>query len=192
MEINQRPNAYSPPSEGLKVDTLARLEHVQAAVSDTKADIGRLTEKLATLERERDYLLELLTIWEPDQWERRGKMFVNRGNGMTMLEHGSYEGGGEGVSIVSTYKEHPADLVVKLLEELQRPLHYREIENELRERGWYAAGGADPANTLLAKYFKDERLYRPAKGVYALRPARKTVRSVGTRGKARQRTRRSK
>ena len=76
----------------------------------------------------------------------------------------------------------PADLVVKLLRETG-PLHYRDIERQLRSRGWYRAGGADPANTLLAKYFQDPRLYRPRRGVYAIRPEDRAVQSVGTKRK---------
>ena len=78
----------------------------------------------------------------------------------------------------------PTDLVVRVLQETGRPLHYREIERELRARSWYVAGGADPANTLLAKYFNDPRLYRPARGMYAIRPPGGLVTSVGTKRKA--------
>jgi hypothetical protein len=80
----------------------------------------------------------------------------------------------------------PVDMVVALLKE-KGPLHYRDIEKELRSRAWYQAGGADPANTLLAKYFQDSRLYRPKRGVYALRPPGQTAASVGTkRSRAKQ------
>jgi len=66
-------------------------------------------------------------------------------------------------------------------------MHYREIERELRARGQVMLGGQDPANTLLARYFDDERLYRPSRGTYALREWSRTARSVGAR-----RTRKSK
>ena len=77
--------------------------------------------------------------------------------------------------------ESPADMVVALLSETERPMHYREIERELRARGKGALEGQDPANTLLARYFADERLYRPKRGTYALRDWNRTARSVGTR-----------
>jgi len=80
-----------------------------------------------------------------------------------------------------------ADMVVTLLNEVGRPLHYREIERELRARGLIAVGGQDPANTLLARFFNDERLYRPSRGTYALREWNRAARSVGTK-----RVRRSK
>jgi hypothetical protein len=86
------------------------------------------------------------------------------------------------VVVDTAISNDPVELVVRLLRE-RGHLHYREIERELRSRGWYQAGGADPANTLLAKYFDDPRLYRPARGQYALRPEGRTVQSVGTKRK---------
>ena len=77
--------------------------------------------------------------------------------------------------------ESDADKVVSLLTNVGRPMHYREIERELRARGQVTAGGRDPANTLLARYFNDERLYRSSRGTYALRERNRTARSVGTR-----------
>ena len=81
----------------------------------------------------------------------------------------------------STPGESDADKVVSLLANAKRPMHYREIERELRARGQLTAGGRDPANTLLARYFDDERLYRASRGTYALREWNRTARSVGTR-----------
>lgn len=72
-----------------------------------------------------------------------------------------------------------ADVVVALLGEIGRPLHYREIARELEARG-VTAEGKDPANTLLSRYFDDPRLYRPKRGTYALRNGL-AVRSVGGR-----------
>ncbi len=77
-----------------------------------------------------------------------------------------------------------ADLVVALLGEKGEPLHYREIERELRSRGDIAIEGKDPANILLSRYYNDPRLYRPKRGTYALRNGR-NMRSVGARRKRR-------
>jgi len=74
-----------------------------------------------------------------------------------------------------------ADKVVSLLTNVGKPMHYREIERELRARGQIRIGGQNPANTLLARYFDDERLYRSSRGTYALREWNRTARSVGTR-----------
>ena len=73
-----------------------------------------------------------------------------------------------------------ADHVVALLREVERPMHYRKIEEELRARGLVALGG-DPANTLLARYFREEASIRPMRGTYAVRNEGDEVRSVGTR-----------
>ena len=81
-----------------------------------------------------------------------------------------------------------ADKVVNLIKETGHPLHYREIERELRAKGEVLPEGKDPATTLLARYYNDSRLYRSKRGTYALRNGRQ-VRSVGTR---RSRSRRGK
>ena len=170
---------YIAPDEVYKAMHVKRLAAVDASIVNTQASIERLSAGLGALERERDFLQGLLRIWEPEKWEKQGQMLVNRENGamITELSHN------QGAPIAPVYQEHAADLVVRLLKDSQRPLHYREIERELRERGWYTAGGVDPANTLLAKYFKDDRLYRPSKGVYALRPDGAPVRNAGARSK---------
>jgi hypothetical protein len=83
----------------------------------------------------------------------------------------------------------PADMVVQLLSEVG-PLHYTEIERMLRERGWYVASGSNPASTLLAHYYGDDRLFRPYRGTYALRKPGHTQPSVGIRRSRKRRTRR--
>ncbi|MCY3655336.1 MAG: hypothetical protein OXG95_01845 [Chloroflexi bacterium] len=65
----------------------------------------------------------------------------------------------------------PADLVVALLGEVGAPLHYREIERRLRETGSFEAGGRDPADTLLSRFFNDPRLRRVGRGTYGLAAA---------------------
>lgn len=86
-----------------------------------------------------------------------------------------------------------ADMVVQLLEETGAPLHYRAISQRLAAAGKVEMVGKDPANSLLARYYSDARLYRPARGTYAIRK-RKTEPSVGSRttnrrGSARKRAR---
>ena len=82
----------------------------------------------------------------------------------------------------ATPSSHTADLVVELLREVGHPLHYRDIEKELRARGVLRVEGKNPANTLLARFFNDPRLYRPSRGTYSLRDGR-SVKSVGTKRK---------
>lgn len=81
-----------------------------------------------------------------------------------------------------------ADAVVALLEETREPMHYRDIEAELRKRGQAFGTGANPANALLARYFNDPRLYRPRRGTYGLRAWDRSAKSVGVkRAKTRRR-----
>lgn len=72
------------------------------------------------------------------------------------------------------------DIVVELLRETGHPMHYREIADALLRRGVPGGDGKDPANILLARYYNDERLFRPARGTYALKTGR-TAKSVGSR-----------
>ena len=68
-------------------------------------------------------------------------------------------------------REANANQVVALLREVGKPLHYRDIYRELetRERFQFLeVGGVDPAATLLSRFFKDPRLYRPQRGTYGL------------------------
>ena len=59
-----------------------------------------------------------------------------------------------------------ADLVVELLRLIGQPMHYEDIHAALRRR--VVATGRTPADSLLARYSTDPRLYRPGRGVYAL------------------------
>jgi len=79
-----------------------------------------------------------------------------------------------------------ADHVVEVIREAHTPLHFREIERRMRAKGISTAGGQDPANTLLAKYFNDPRLYRPARGTYGLREWQPGAASVGTKKRERR------
>lgn len=74
-----------------------------------------------------------------------------------------------------------ADRVVEIIKEAGKPMHYVEIERQMRARGYYSGGGRNPANTLLAKYYNDPRLYRSARGTYSLREWSPEAVSVGTK-----------
>ena len=58
-----------------------------------------------------------------------------------------------------------ADLVVGYLRESGAPVHYRKIYADVANLG-VSAGGQDPANTLLARYYNDPRLKRVGRGTY--------------------------
>ena len=139
-----------------------RLERVDAKLTAVTMEIGELRERERDLAAQRGHLAALIG---PDA------VPAVVPSGVTSAR--SVGNGGE--------ESSTADLVVRLLEELGRPLHYREIESQLRQRGWAVAGGKDPANTLLARYFRDARLYRPKRGVYDLRSNDPDARSIGSR-----------
>ena len=81
--------------------------------------------------------------------------------------------GGEGVEPTLNSAQEPrgpiadADAVVALIEEIGDPMHYRDIHKALVERG-YEIGGRGNPDTLLSRYFKDERLVRVEPGTYDL------------------------
>lgn len=74
----------------------------------------------------------------------------------------------------NSMRQSSADLVVNLLKNVGKPLHYRDIYEELKTNEFFRAAGpgslgdVDPAATLLSRIFKDPRLYRPRRGTYAL------------------------
>ena len=82
--------------------------------------------------------------------------------------------------VVPQGKNKLADAVVNLITEKGAPMHYREIYEALRQKGVDLPEGKDPATTLLARYYNDERLYRPKRGTYAIGDRRRN-RSVGVR-----------
>ncbi len=62
-----------------------------------------------------------------------------------------------------------ADLVVKIMAEEGRPLHYREIYAKLLERGLQSPVSEDPAQAILARYYNNPRLIRTKRGTYTLK-----------------------
>jgi len=142
-------------------DRLARLVIDREALEGRKAEVERQLERLAV---EVAHLEGLLAL------------------------HGDIQP----LTIETATPELPAsvaDQVVSLIREARTALHYEEIERQIRAKGLYSAGGQNPANTLLAKYFNDPRLYRPARGTYGLREWQPMAPSVGTKS-ARRRTKR--
>ncbi len=132
------------------------LEEVESELANLEARRNEIDQHIERKNTERTYLRGLLDI---------------RGAG----------GGPLQLPRLTNAAADAAELVVALLRETGSPLHYRAIEKELRSSGQYVAGGQDPANTLLAHYFNDPRLYRPSRGTYGLREWDKSARSVGTK-----------
>ena len=78
-----------------------------------------------------------------------------------------------GLSWDEDWGRNAADKVVKLLQNVGRPLHYREIYNRLEALGVLNSRSATPAEALLRNFYKDKRLFRPSRGTYFLASRRK-------------------
>lgn len=61
-----------------------------------------------------------------------------------------------------------ANAVLEVLIDHGKPMHYRDIYSALADVG-FQVGGADPASTLLTRFFSDWRLERIARGTYQIR-----------------------
>ena len=70
-------------------------------------------------------------------------------------------------------------LPVKLLQNVGRPLHYREIYNRLEALGVLNSRSATPAEALLRNFYKDKRLFRPRRGTYFLASRRRETEETG-------------
>lgn len=81
----------------------------------------------------------------------------------------------------ANYKEI-CNLVAQILAEHdKKPVHFRQLADEVRRRG-IRLGGADPGRTLVAKLVWDDRFIRPErKGYYALREDYPDAPNVGER-----------
>lgn len=63
------------------------------------------------------------------------------------------------------------------------PMHYRDLEKELRRRG-IVIGGKKPENGLVSRIYSDKRFVRPTRrGFYALREDYPDAKSIGERKK---------
>ena len=72
-----------------------------------------------------------------------------------------------------------ANAVLELLIDRSKPMHYRDIYSALADVG-FQVGGADPASTLLTRFFNDGRLERVARGTYQVREDYNCVWWTGT------------
>lgn len=61
-----------------------------------------------------------------------------------------------------------AGAVLEVLFDRGKPMHYRDIYAALADVG-FKVGGADPASTLLTRFYNDARLERVARGTYQVR-----------------------
>ena len=130
-----------------------------------KVELGQVEQQIGELQKQRDQLSKTM--------HHLGALL---GNEHPVRISTSTDNGATGRDV--------ADMVVILLTEAG-PLHYRDIERVLRERDLIHQSGDNPANSLLARYYGDQRLYRPKRGTYAIRTNQR-VRSVGSRRRTRR------
>lgn len=146
-----------------------------SAHGEIEGKVSELDEKEGNLQKHIDALLVLLgelPFVEPEPAGPKpiskqagdGKFTIPTAYDLAWLGHWSSR----------TLQQDSADLVVNLLKSVGKPLHYRDIYEELKTNEFFRAAGhgslgdVDPAATLLSRFFKDPRLYRPRRGTYAL------------------------
>lgn len=125
-----------------------RLREVTARASKVREQVEEARRDLERLDNERAHLSALLELSEGAAPEQKIVPFS---------------------SLIAD-----ADKVVDLVREMG-PLHYRQIFDLLQKRGFVMPGGMDPANTLLAKFFNEQRLRRAKRGTYELNDGRPSV-----------------
>lgn len=121
-----------------------------------KATLHDLEEELAKLQRKRNRVAEAVAHLQGLQ----GFLHLKDDGAPTDVD--------TPVPPSQSRRETDADRVVDYLQEIGKPMHYRQIYDGLHKRG-LDVGGKDPANTLLSRYFNDPRLERVGRGTYALK-----------------------
>ncbi len=86
---------------------------------------------------------------------------------------------GPGFAWDEDWPRNAADKVVKLLQSVGRPLHYRDIYNRLEALGVHKSRSTNPAEALLRNFYKDSRLFRPRRGTYFLASKRRKADEAG-------------
>lgn len=125
-----------------------QLRHCRQELSGLERDIGRLQVKRADAAKRVGQLEELLRDNRQPREDRNAELDTaspSRPRGPIA----------------------DADAVVALLREGGGAMHYVDIHKTLIERGFQIGGEGNP-NTLLSRFFKDERLVRVARGTYDL------------------------
>ena len=136
---------------------------IAALKSEFEAEIGALAQSRAALQG------EIRTIRE----------LQKRMAGEIVEEYSSSE---SGMSMDDDWGRNAADKVVKLLQNVGRPLHYREIYNRLEALGVLNSRSATPAEALLRNFYKDKRLFRPSRGTYFLASRRSKTEESADQG----------
>ena len=133
------------------------MEIVQEQLEISRQEVREIDEKLANLQRERAAAAKRVSQLED------------------LLGEHQLPSRSKGVEFNPLPAQMPsslraiadADAVVELIREHGQAMHYLDIHKRLIERG-FEIGGRGQADTLLSRYFDDERLVRVARGTYDL------------------------
>lgn len=143
----------------------------------TKEFRNTVSEKLKELKAESQELGK--EIEERQNRVAKNAQLITHLEGILDLSSNEQESSSPPLLRKASYRE-VSDLVEKILAECgKKPVHYRELADEVQRRG-VELGGADPARTLVAKISKEPRFVRPvSRGFYALRKDYPDARNVG-------------
>lgn len=149
----------------------AQLEERTARVGEINAQIearrGQLDARIASLQSEFEAEISALARSRMAlQGEIRTIRELQKRMAGEIVEE--YSGTASGLPWDEDWGRNAADKVVKLLQNVGRPLHYREIYNRLEALGVLNSRSATPAEALLRNFYKDKRLFRPRRGTYFL------------------------
>lgn len=153
----------------------ARVEEINAQIEERRSELdariaslqGEFEAEISALARSRMALQgEIRTIREL-QRRMAGEIVED----LTSVE--------TGLPWDEDWGRNAADKVVKLLQNVGRPLHYREIYNRLEALGVLNSRSATPAEALLRNFYKDKRLFRPRRGTYFLASRRGETEPTG-------------
>ena len=160
----------------------AQLEERTARVGEINAQIearrGELDAQIASLQSE--FEAEISTLARSRlalQGEIRTIQELQRRMAGEIVE--DYSDADSGLPWDEDWGRNAADKVVKLLQNVGRPLHYREIYNRLEALGVLNSRSATPAEALLRNFYKDKRLFRPRRGTYFLASRRSETDQAG-------------
>lgn len=149
----------------------AQLEERTARVGEINAQIesrrGELDARIASLQSEFEAEISALARSRMAlQGEIRTIRELQKRMAGEIVEE--FSGAETGLPWDEDWGRNAADKVVKLLQNVGRPLHYREIYNRLEALGVLNSRSATPAEALLRNFYKDKRLFRPRRGTYFL------------------------
>ena len=154
----------------------------QNSDSEVKTDLREvLLHKLAELTRQLKELDTNISSMQKEYFLRLEQLQAQKGPLEDALQHvkallrfeGHYEKNvpgvvGDSATLTRVAGASLTDAAFNLFEELQQPMHYKDIAAKLQERNAYVPG-KNPAATLLTRMTRDNRFRRTKKrGVYIL------------------------